>query len=188
MAIEDTNESIQKKIATLVEERGWNQEEFARTTRLNRHTIRKILLGPAFKLRNATIESCARALGISVHDLHIRTTDALVVLLRQSSLVEQGKHFQRLQDQTFQPDLKLWVERYPERARTLSSRDVDDLILFQKAGNFNTSSLEAFVIRLERKRRILEKLSHLKNSKHLEMLEQMIDLMHQQSLLKSDPQ
>lgn len=186
MANEVINESIQKKIATLVAERGWNQEEFARISRLNRHTIRKILLAPPFNLRNATIESCARAIGISVHDLYNRNIDSLLSLIRQATQTELGKHFQRLQDQTFQPDLKSWVERYPERARTLSSRDVDDLILFQKAGNFNTSSLEAFIIRLERKRRILEKINHLKNSKHLELLEQMIDLMHQQSPLKSD--
>jgi hypothetical protein len=59
-------------------------------------------------------------------------------------------------------------------------------VLFQKTGNFNTSSLEAFVIRLERKRRLIEKINHLKSSKHLEILEQMVDLMHQQSSSKSE--
>jgi hypothetical protein len=99
---------------------------------------------------------------------------------------ELGRHFQRLQDQTYQPDLKSWIERNPERARSLSSRDADELVLFQKSGNFNTSSLEAFVIRLERKRRLLEKINHLKSSRHLELLEQMVDLMHQQIPVKSE--
>ncbi len=178
--------SLQNKIAALVEERGWNQEEFARITRLHRHTIRKILLGPAFKLRNATVESCARALGISVHDLHQRPLDFLLHQIRQSNAPELGRHFQRLQDQAYQPDLKSWIERNPERARTLSSKDADELVLFQKSGNFNTSSLEAFVIRLERKRRLLEKIHHLQSSKNLELLEQMVDLMHQQSPNKSE--
>ena len=31
------------KIAKLVEERGWNQELFARISKLNRHTVRQIL-------------------------------------------------------------------------------------------------------------------------------------------------
>ena len=186
MNSEDNNPTIQNKISSLVEERGWNQEEFARITRLHRHTIRKILLGPAFKLRNATIESCARALGISVHDLHHRPLDLLLHQIRQSNVPELGKHFQRLQDQAYQPDLKSWIERNPERARTLSSKDADELVLFQKSGNFNTSSLEAFVIRLERKRRLLEKINHLKSSKNLEILEQMVDLMHQQSPSKSE--
>lgn len=186
MNSEDYTPTLQNKIASLVEERGWNQEEFARITRLNRHTIRKILLGPVFKLRNATVESCARALGISVHDLHHRPLDFLLHHIRQSMVPELGRHFQRLQDQTYQPDLKSWIERNPERARTLSSKDADELVLFQKSGNFNTSSLEAFIIRLERKRRLLEKIHHLKSSKHLEVLEQMIDLMHQQAPSKSE--
>ncbi len=50
-----------RKIARLVEERGWNQEEFAGITRLNRHTVRQILLAGDRRLRNATISACARA-------------------------------------------------------------------------------------------------------------------------------
>ena len=48
MNSEDNTPTIQNKISSLVEERGWNQEEFARITRLHRHTIRKILLGLLF--------------------------------------------------------------------------------------------------------------------------------------------
>ncbi len=38
------NSELAAKIARLVEERGWNQEEFARIARLNRHTVRQILV------------------------------------------------------------------------------------------------------------------------------------------------
>ena len=52
------------KIARLVEERGWNQEEFARIARVNRHTARQILLGSADRsLRNSTVLACARRWG-----------------------------------------------------------------------------------------------------------------------------
>src|SRR5207237_4556072 len=34
---------LASKIARLVEERGWNQEDFARATQLNRQTVRHIL-------------------------------------------------------------------------------------------------------------------------------------------------
>ena len=58
------------KIARLVEERGWNQEEFARIARVNRHTARQILLGSADRsLRNSTVLACAAALGLAVSDL-----------------------------------------------------------------------------------------------------------------------
>ncbi len=48
------------KIARLVQERGWNQEDFATTTRLNRHTVRQILVEGSRRLRNATVSACAR--------------------------------------------------------------------------------------------------------------------------------
>src|SRR5262249_8069409 len=58
------------KIARLVEERGWNQEDFARNTGLNRQTVRQILRrNGARRLRNGTISRCARALGLSVNEL-----------------------------------------------------------------------------------------------------------------------
>jgi len=51
------------KIARLVEERGWNQEDFARSTQLNRQTIRQILSqNGQRRLRNATVSACAKAL------------------------------------------------------------------------------------------------------------------------------
>jgi putative molybdopterin biosynthesis protein len=64
------NPELAARIARLVEERGWNQEEFARIARVNRHTARQILLQTAGRsLRNSTILACARALGLSVEDL-----------------------------------------------------------------------------------------------------------------------
>ncbi|MGL4551978.1 MAG: hypothetical protein ACRC33_12435, partial [Gemmataceae bacterium] len=67
------------KIRRLVEERGWNQEEFARIARLNRHTARQILLpGPQRKLRNATVLACARAFGLSVSELRDHPLERLL--------------------------------------------------------------------------------------------------------------
>src|SRR4051812_50163544 len=61
---------LANKIARLVEERGWNQEDFARISQLNRHTVRQILHGgPKRKLRNATVSQCAEALGLTVSEL-----------------------------------------------------------------------------------------------------------------------
>ena len=60
------------KIARLVEEKGWNQEDFARATQLNRHTVRQILHGgPKRRLRNATVSHCAEALGLTVRDVDL---------------------------------------------------------------------------------------------------------------------
>src|SRR5436305_15352420 len=69
-ALPAPTDDLAVKITRLVQERGWNQEEFARIARLNRHTVRQILHpGGRRRLRNATISACARALGLSVNDL-----------------------------------------------------------------------------------------------------------------------
>ena len=69
----DGNE-LANRIAKLVEEKGWNQEDFARSADLNRHTVRQILHGgPKRRLRNATVSQCAAALGLTV-DLARRCT------------------------------------------------------------------------------------------------------------------
>src|SRR5437868_14019934 len=73
------------KIARLVEERGWNQEEFARIARVNRHTARQILLRTAGRsLRNSTSLACARALGLSVNDLRSQPLEKLLPLMRDA--------------------------------------------------------------------------------------------------------
>ncbi len=60
LAIPPNELSLAGKIARLVQERGWNQEDFARIANLNRHTVRQILQhGDQRRLRNATIMSCA---------------------------------------------------------------------------------------------------------------------------------
>src|SRR5262245_65742533 len=70
------------KIARLVQERGWNQEQFARYADLNRLTIRSILHEPDRKLHNATVQACARALGVSVHDLQTLSLEKLLPKMR----------------------------------------------------------------------------------------------------------
>src|SRR5438477_11056493 len=73
-----TDQAIASRIACLVQERGWNMEEFARLAQLNRHTVRQILLARTpRRLRNATIGACARALGLSVHDLRTQSLETL---------------------------------------------------------------------------------------------------------------
>ena len=79
------------KIARLVEERGWNQEDFARIAQLNRHTVREIIKNSTGRrLRNATIAACAKAFGLSAHDLRTLPVERLVQRLRQSSSSANG--------------------------------------------------------------------------------------------------
>jgi len=79
----NTND-LAAKIARLVEERGWNQSDFARITNLNLQTIRQILVPTSDRrLRNATIGACARALGLTVSELRTLPLERLLVRMHE---------------------------------------------------------------------------------------------------------
>src|SRR5437588_3619446 len=102
---------LANKITRLVEERGWNQEEFARIARLNRHTVRQILQpGGHRRLRNATISACARALGLSVNDLRTQPLERLLPRMAEGHPSRSHDALRRLYEQATQPELLAWIE------------------------------------------------------------------------------
>lgn len=168
------------KIARLVEERGWNQEEFARIARLNRHTVRQILLeAGSRKLRNATVSACARALGLSVHELRNLPLDRLLPRMRQSAdeMVETDI-VRRFFTEATQPELRAWIERNPERARLLSDEEQEELLALQgDGGPLNRVGVDGFVQRIERKRKLLQQIQILAGTEYLDLLERLVQLM-----------
>jgi transcriptional regulator with XRE-family HTH domain len=169
------------KIARLVEERGWNQEEFARIARLNRHTARQILLpGGTRRLRNATISACARALGLTVNELRTQPLERLLPRMADPHAGGPADALRRMYDQATQPELRAWVERNPDRARHLSPEEMDELLSLQGTGGPLTAfGVEAFVERIERRRRLIQKIHAIAGTEYLDLLEQMVDLLHE---------
>src|SRR3954454_23537852 len=110
----DPSSNLCTKIARLVEERGWNQEEFARIAELNRLTVRSIFQGGERRLHNATVSACAQALGVSVMDLRTQPLERLLPRMRNQPPVKEGLRV--LYEQATQPELLAWLERNPERA------------------------------------------------------------------------
>ena len=168
------------KIARLVEERGWNQEEFARIARVNRHTARQILLRVGGRsLRNSTILACAAALGLSVNDLRSLPLEKLLPLMRDAQPADGEAGLRRLYEQATQPELVAWLERNPDRARRLSAEERNELLALQSAaGPLKTFGVEGFVQRLERRRRIVERIHAIAGTEYLDLLEQLVDLIH----------
>jgi transcriptional regulator with XRE-family HTH domain len=168
------------KIARLVEERGWNQEEFARIARVNRHTARQILLGSADRsLRNSTILACAKALGLSVSDLRGQALEKLLPLMREGQPSDGEAGLRGLVEQAVQPELVAWLERNPDRARRLSLEDRNELLALQGAtGPLKTFGVEGFVQRLERRRKIIERIHAIAGTEYLDLLEQIVNLIH----------
>jgi transcriptional regulator with XRE-family HTH domain len=168
------------KIARLVEDRGWNQEDFARSAGLNRLTVRRILQRRAdARLRNKTVSRCAHALGMSVDEL--RTSPIERLLSRRPVIPDDGDaRIRRLYEQAMQPQLRVWLDRNPERAGRLSPDEVDELLSLQGTGGpLTLGGVEHFVGRLERKRKLLEQIHAIAGTEYLELLEKLVDLMYE---------
>jgi transcriptional regulator with XRE-family HTH domain len=184
--MDETNNStvqhdLADKIARLVEERGWNQEEFARITRLNRHTVRQILLpGEHRRLRNATISACARALGLTVNELRTLSLERLLPRMNEGHPANGVAPLRRLYEKAVQPELVAWIERNGERAQQLSDGEVDELLALQESIDaLNAIGVEGFVKRLERRRRLVHQIEVIAGTEYLDLLEQFVGLLHE---------
>src|SRR4051794_39751184 len=125
---------LANKIAKLVEEKGWNQEVFAAAARLNRHTVRQILQGgPKRRLRNKTVQQCAKALDLTVNELRTLALDRL--LLRVQGKPPTYEESQKLlEERATLPELVGWVDRNKERAKEMRPDEVQELLEMQAPG------------------------------------------------------
>src|SRR6476646_352926 len=97
---------LARKIARLVEERGWNQEDFARIANLNRHTVREIIKnGEGRRLRNATVSQCAKALDLHVNELRDLPLDRLLPRMHGKKQPEDEGGLKLLSQRATTPDL-----------------------------------------------------------------------------------
>jgi transcriptional regulator with XRE-family HTH domain len=176
----DTSE-LAVKIARLIEERGWNQEDFARSSGLNRQTVRQILLpNHPRRLRNATISACARALGLPVSELRNRPLEHLLPRMNRRPPADGDDALRRLYEQATQPQLHAWIERYPDRARQLTSEEMDELLSLQGTGGpLTPAGVEHFVNLMERKRKLLRQVHAVAGTEYLDLLEKMVELMYE---------
>lgn len=171
---------VAAKIAALVKEKGWNQEDFARMTQLNRQTVRQILHPSSeHRLRNATVSACARALGLSVHDLLTQPLEKLLQRLQGKAALNGDDRLRQLVDLVTQPELRSWLERNPERARQFTEQEIQELLALQGHGGPLTAfGVESFASLLERRRNLITKVQAIANTEYLELLEQLVELIH----------
>jgi len=176
---QETSFELADKIARLVEERGWNQEDFARISNLNRQTIRQILQPNGLrKLRNATVSACATALGVSVNELRNLPLDRLLPRMRRTTLADADKTQQRLYEEATQPELLAWLERNPDRAKQLTPEEIDELLSVQGTGGPLTNvGVEHYVKQVERKRKLKQQVDVVANTELIDVLEKVVELM-----------
>jgi transcriptional regulator with XRE-family HTH domain len=166
------------KIARLALERGWNQDEFARNAGLNRLTIRTILQGPERRLHNATVSACARALGLSVNDLHTVSLDRLLPRMHAAAPAQVNPR--QLYEQAMQPELLAWIESHREEAARLKADELDELLSLQGTGGpLTAEGVSLWVERIERKRRLLEQAAVIAGTEYIDLLEQLLGLLYE---------
>ncbi len=170
--------SISAKIARLVEERGWNQEDFARIANINRHTARQILKSAdSRKIRIATVSQCATALGLRVSELRDLPLERLLPRMHgQVHADEQA--LKLLREQATLPELKAWMQQYPDRIERLTKPEVLELLEMQEAGGLlQKQGVEPIIVLIERRREVIRKVGELARTKHLGFLEQFVEML-----------
>jgi hypothetical protein len=179
------------KIARLVQERGWNLEDFSRIANLNRQTVQKIMdpkTQDSRKLRNATVSACARALGLSVMDLRTLPLERLLPRMNGQLASGEDANRQRFYESATQPELLAWIERNPDRSGRLTPTEVDELLSLQGTGGPLTAfGVEHFVELLERKRRLAHQVQAIAGTEYLEFLEKFVGLLYEKVQPYRDP-
>ena len=168
------------KIGKLAEEKGWNQEDFARISNLNRHTVRQILNGgPKRRLRNATVSQCADAFGLSVHELRTLSLDRLLPRVRGAGPIDEEAQRLLAQEVT-SPELASWLERNAARRLELRTDEIVELLAMQAPGGLlERLGVEHAVDRLERRRKLLAQVKAVAASEYLELVEQLVGLVYE---------
>jgi transcriptional regulator with XRE-family HTH domain len=166
------------KIARLVEERGWNQEDFARIANLNRHTVREIIKnGGGRRLRNATVSQCAAALGLHVNELRDLPLDRLLPRMHGKKQPEDEGGLKLLAQRATTPDLTAWLERNPERAGQLTQCEAEELLGMEGPnGALARLGAEHCVELIERKRRLMRRVAAIATTDYVDLLEQVVGL------------
>jgi hypothetical protein len=138
------------------------------------------LPGAHRRLRNATIGACARALGLTVNELRTLPLDRLLPRMNETHPANGVAPLRRLYEKASQPELIAWMERNAERAQQFSDTEVDELLALQTAeGALTAFGVEGFVERLERRRRLVQQVQAIAGTEYLELLEQLVALLHE---------
>src|SRR5207253_9518654 len=120
--------------ARLDGERGWNQEDFARIAKLNRHTLRQILHnGPKRRLRNAPVSQCADALGLTVSELRNLPLDRLLPRIHGKPPADEDA-LKLLYERASPPGLVSCLGRNRHPAAQRRPAEVPELLDMQRAG------------------------------------------------------
>jgi transcriptional regulator with XRE-family HTH domain len=171
---------LANKIARLVEEKGWNQEVFARIARLNRHTVHLILHGgPKRHLRNLTVEKCAHGLNLTVSELRSLPLERLLPRMHGKPAADE-ESLRLLYERATLPELVAWLDRNRDRAAELRPDEVQELLEMQPPGGpLEKVGVEHCVELIERRRQLVCRVKEIAGTEYFDFLEQFVKLVHE---------
>lgn len=171
---------LANKIARLVEEKGWNQEVFARIARLNRHTVHQILHGgPKRQLRNLTVEKCAKGLNLTVSELRNLPLERLLPRMHGKPPADD-EALKLLNERAALPELVAWLGRNSDRAAELRPDEVQELLEMQSPGGpLEKVGVEHCVELLERRRQLICRVKEIAGTEYFDFLEQCVRLVYE---------
>ena len=171
---------LAEKIGRLAEEKGWNQEDFARISNLNRHTVRQILNGgPKRRLRNATVSQCADAFGLTVHELRNLPLDRLLQRVHGKGPIDEEAQ-RLLTEGVVSPELTGWLGRNATRKMELRADEIVELLEMQAPGGpLERFGVEHVIDRIERRRTLLAQVRCVAMGEYLELVEQFVGLIYE---------
>src|SRR5262249_11437442 len=116
---------------------------------------------------------------LTVSELRDLPLERLLPRMQETHPANTQDPARRLYNEATAAGLITWLERNPERASKLTPADVDDLLDRQAAGQAtNSLDVDAVIRRLERRRELFDKVQTIADSEYLELLEQLVDLLH----------
>jgi transcriptional regulator with XRE-family HTH domain len=179
-AAQSSGAELANKIARLVEEKGWNQDDFARASRLNRHTVHQILHGKQKRhLRNKTVSQCADALNLTVNELRTMPLERLLPRMHGKPPADE-EALKNLYERAALPDLVAWLDRNRDRAAELRPDEVQELLEMQGPGGpLAKLGVEHCVDLLERRRRVQCRVRDIACTEYFDLLEQFVQLLHE---------
>lgn len=159
------------KLARLVLEKGWTQQQFAAAAGLNRLTVRRILERRPSWLRGDTVKACATALGFTVDEVTHTPLPTLLARLQTPANTSNDEYLQQRQ-----PQLAEWLAANPKH--DLTADEIAEVASIQGVGGqLSEEGVRHFIDRVRRKRVLLRHVEILAGTPYLEMLEELTSLM-----------
>ena len=93
-------------------------------------------------------------------------------------LSEEEGGLKKLTEGAITPELRVWLDKNPDRAGQITLEEADELLRLEGAnGTLSRLGVETGIELIERRRRLMRRVATIANTEHLDLLEQFVGLL-----------